>query len=308
MSNAARLRRIVLRIVFGILALLLVLAALVAAWVWYTIASHDTERLPERHGQVATQLFAREGTPQPLLVGFGGSEGGNAWAGDAWQKQRERFLSQGYAMLAVGYFGMPDTPERLDRISLDAVADAIDRAAADPRVDGGCIVLIGGSKGAELALSLASRDPDIRGVVALVPGDAVFAGLTDALTTSSWTWQGAPLSFLPVPLSATGHLIAGDLRAVFASSRATLPEHPDAAIPVEKINGPILFVSATQDEMWPSREMSDAMMQRLDRHGFTHAHEHLVMEGGHAEPLDHFPDIEAFLATHIGTDGRCGRR
>lgn len=119
-------------------------------------------------------------------------------------------------------------------------------------------MLIGGSKGAELALSLASREPKIRGVVVLVPGDGVFAGLTDALTTSSWTWRNEPLPFLPVPWNVTGDLIADNLRAVFAASRSALPEHPDAAIAVENINWPILFVSAKKDEMWPSREMSDA--------------------------------------------------
>lgn len=308
MNNAARFRRILVRTVIGIVALVLCLATLLAGWMWYVIASHDTETLPVRHGQVDSQLFARDGAPQPLLVGLGGSEGGNSWASDAWAPQRERFLSQGYAMLTLGYFGSPDTPERLDRISLDAVMDAIDRAAADPRIDGRCVVLLGGSKGAELALSLASREPEIRGVVALVPGDGVFAGLTDALTTSSWTWRNEPLPFLPVPWNVTGDLIVGNLRAVFAASRAALPEHPDAAIAVENINGPILFVSATKDEMWPSSEMSDAMMKRLDANAFAYPHQHLPIEGGHAAPLDHFDAVETFLAEHIGTDGRCGNR
>lgn len=306
MSNAARLRHILVRVLIGIVAVVLGLATLLAGWMWYVIASHDTETLPPRHGQVDTELFARDGARQPLLVGLGGSEGGSAWASDVWAPQRERFLDQGYAMLAVGYFGSKTTPDRLDRISLDAVQAAIDRAAADPRIDGNCVVLIGGSKGAELALSLASREPKIRGVVALVPGDAVFAGLTDALTTSSWTWQNEPLPFLPVPWNATGDLIAGNLRAVFEASRAALPEHPDTAIAVERINGPILFVSATKDEMWPSKEMSDAMMQRLDANTFVHPHQHLPVDGGHGAPLDHFDAVEAFLAENIGTDGRCG--
>jgi pimeloyl-ACP methyl ester carboxylesterase len=240
-----------------------------------------------------------------LLVGLGGSEGGNAWASEAWTAQRERFLAQGYALLAVGYFGLPETPAALDRISLDAIADAIDRAAADPRLDGRCIVLIGGSKGAELALSLAAREPRVRGVVALVPGDAVFAGLTAAMTTSSWTWHGEPLPFLPVPWSATPALIAGDLRRVFDLTRDALPALPEAAIPVEHINGPILFLSATQDELWPSRAMADAMMQRLDAIGFAHVHRHVAIEGGHTAPLDHFAEVERFLAENFGADEPC---
>ncbi|MGB6153213.1 MAG: hypothetical protein WBG48_14610 [Pricia sp.] len=41
-----------------------------------------------------------------MVVGFGGSEGGNAWANDRWSATRERFLAEGYAFLSVGYFGM----------------------------------------------------------------------------------------------------------------------------------------------------------------------------------------------------------
>ena len=76
-----------------------------------------------------------------------------------------------------------------------------------------------------------------------------------------------------------------------------------AAIPVERINGPILFVSAAQDRMWPSREMADEMMMRLKARGFAHTAEHLVVEGGHDEPLDEFPRMEAFLQENFA--GAC---
>ena len=65
-------------------------------------------------------------------------------------------------MLAIGYFAMDGTPARLDRIALEGVHDAIAHAAADPRIDGRCIAFIGGSKGGELALTLASHCPDIK--------------------------------------------------------------------------------------------------------------------------------------------------
>ena len=72
-----------------------------------------------------------------------------------------------------------------------------------------------------------------------------------------------------------------------------------AAIRVEKINGPVQFVSASRDEMWPSKEMADVMMLRLKVTGFRHPVEHLVVQGGHSEPLDEFPKMEAFLDTHF---------
>lgn len=278
-----------LAISLAVLATGVVLLIMLPGWMY------DTESLPERHGQVDTKLFLGKGASQPLLVGFGGSEGGNAWASDRWQAQRQRFLDQGYAFMAVGYFGMPGTPKHLDRIALDAIHRAIRRAGANPRIDGRCVVLLGGSKGAELALALASHYPDIRGVIGLVPGHAVFAGLTPALTTSSFSLGGKPLPFVPVPWSATPGLLAGDHRAAFDAMLTDRAAVDRAAIAVERINGPILLLSATRDEMWDSTRMSDAIVARLAQKRFAFPYRHIAVEGGHNEPLDRFADVEAFL-------------
>ena len=176
---------------------------------------------------------------------------------------------------------------------------AILQAAADPRVDGRCIAVIGGSRGAEAALLLASYFPDIDAVVALVPGSAVFAAGTQAMVTPGFSLHDQPLPFVPVPWSTTGDLLTGNLRGAFEKMMRDTGAMERAAIAVENINGQILFVSATRDEAWPSKEMSDAMMQRLQAHGFAHATEHIVVEGGHREPLDEFPRIEAFLDAHF---------
>jgi pimeloyl-ACP methyl ester carboxylesterase len=276
------------------------LVLLLGGWTWWRIASFDPTTPPARQGQVDARLFAHgDGAKHPLLVGLGGSEGGNAWATDPWKKQRERFLGQGYAMLALGYFGTPTTPERLDRISVDAVHDAILRAARDPRVDGRCIAVIGGSRGAELALLLASTYPDIHAVVAIVPGSAVFPALTPAMNTPGFSLHGKPLPFVPMTWRATPSLLTRDLRGAFEAMMRDRGAMARAAIPVEKIDGPVMFVSATQDEVWPSREMADAMMQRLHAHGFAHPALHFTVEGGHNEPLDEFPKMEAFLRSEF---------
>jgi len=281
------------------LGIVAALAVLLAAYLWWVVARFDTKTLPARHGQVDVELFARDGEKRPLIVGLGGSEGGNAWATRSWQKQRERFLDQGYAMLAVGYFGTPNSPEKLDRISLDGVHAAIAEAAQDPRVDGRCIAVVGGSRGAELALLLASHYPDIKAVVAIVPGSAVFPALTDAMTTPGFSLHDRPLPFVPMTWGATPDLLVGDLRGAFEKIMRDEAAMQRAAIPVENIDGPVQFVSAAQDETWPSKEMSDAMMQRLEKHGFRHPAEHLVVQGGHNEPLDEFPKMEAFLDTRF---------
>lgn len=256
--------------------------------------------LPEQHGQVSSELFVGPGSNQPLIVGLGGSEGGNPWASSHWQAQREKFLAQGYAFLAVGYFATKESPAQLDRIALEGVHRAVMAAIQNPHIDKQRIILLGGSKGAELALTLASYYKDYAGVVAIVPGSAVFPALTFSMNSSSFSYQDKELNFVPVPWSATPALFKRDLRTAFAKMMENTQAMAEAAIQVENIRGPILFLSATQDEMWPSTEMSEMMMHRLQDKQFRYATQHVAIEGGHSEPLKHFDIIESFLASQFG--------
>jgi dienelactone hydrolase len=280
---------------------LIAIVALVAGWTVWTIESVDVDVMPDNLGQVDARFFAGapSAAPKPLLVAFGGAEGGNLWASERWAAERQAFLDEGYAMLAVGYFGAPGLPEHLDRIALEGIHDAIRAASARSEVDGRCVALVGASKGGELALLLASRYPDIDAVAAIVPGKAVFVGHTPAFTTSSFSHHGEQVPFVPLPWSATGALIAGDKRRVFELMVADTEAMARAAIPVEAINGPVFLLSATRDEFWDSSGMSDAMIERLDAKGFAYPREHLAIEGGHTEPTRHLDAVRGFLARHF---------
>lgn len=280
---------------------MLAIVTLLFCYMLYVVNSFDTETLPINHGKVSAELFVGDGNHQPLIVGLGGSEGGNAWASEQWKSQRDKYLAQGYSFLAVGYFGMEGTPEKLDRIALEGIHDAIAKAAENVKVDGRCIAVIGGSKGGELALSLGSHYKDIKAVVGIVPAHAVFAGLTDALTTSSFTYQGKQLPFVPVPWSTTPALLSGDLRTAFEIMLEDEQGVQNAAIRVEDINGPVFLISGTKDEFWPSTEMSGLIVERLKERGFPHYYEHLAIDGGHMEPLNHFDKIDQFLARQFKT-------
>jgi dipeptidyl aminopeptidase/acylaminoacyl peptidase len=288
-----------------LVVLALVLIVLIAVWIGYVVASFDTTTLPARHGQVDVVLDAPDGAPRPLIVGLGGAEGGNGWQSRRWSNQRQRFLDQGYAFLSLGYFGTPTTPEKLDRIALDGVSRAIRDAQASPNVADECVILIGGSKGAELALTLASHDESIDAVVAMAPSDTVFPAHTDAMITSSWSLDGEPLPFAPMPWAATWDLVRGDIGAVMARILAQ-PEAAAARIPAERIQGPLLLVSSKGDEMWPATRMAERMTAALDAAHFAHAHEHLAVDGGHTAVVDHFDAVERFLAEHVMTLPQCG--
>jgi dienelactone hydrolase len=255
--------------------------------------------LPVNHGKVELRLYMGSGENQPLIVGLGGAEGGNAWDSDRWKETRDRFLDQGYAFLALGYFGAPGTPEQLDRISINGVHDAILEVSRNPKIDPNKIALIGGSKGAELALLLASHYPDLTCVVGIVPSHATFPALTFLASTSSWMQGEKEVPFVPMTWAAAPSAVKQDLRKAFEIMMEDQEAVKKAIIQVEKINGPILLLSATKDEMWPSSEMSDLVMERLKSNNFRHVYEHIKVEGGHREPLDHFDEIFNFLNRHF---------
>lgn len=68
-----------------------------------------------------------------------------------------------------------------------------------------------------------------------------------------------------------------------------------AEIEAEKINGPILIMSADKDEMIPATNMAEQLEDRLIRKNFAHKVEHVILKGKHTEPLHHFDKVYAFL-------------
>ncbi|HOY18715.1 MAG TPA: acyl-CoA thioester hydrolase/BAAT C-terminal domain-containing protein [Haliscomenobacter sp.] len=247
---------------------------------------------------VEFKLYLGQGKNQPLIVGLGGSEGGNAWASDYWKITRDQFLAKGYAFLALGYFGTNGTPQQLNKIAIDEVYVAIKLAAATKGVNPKKIAIVGGSRGGDLALLLGAHYPDISCVVALVPSHVAFPGNTNHLSTSAWTYQGQELSFVPVNEAAFPHLMKRDLRAAFTAMLQDSLAEEKALIMVEKIYGPIFLLSATQDEIAPTTPMCEKMMRRLKEQGFKHPYEHLAVEGGHAEPLKYFERVFEFLTKY----------
>ena len=248
---------------------------------------------------VDSRLYLGEGTKQPLIVGLGGSEGGNAWDSDYWKKTRDQFIAKGYAFLAIGYFGGKGTPDTLNKISINQVHDAILEASKNKKINKRKIAIIGGSRGGDLALLIGSYFKDIKCVVALVPSHVAFPGHTNHFTTSAWTFDDKELPFVPVNEEAVPFLMKHDLRGTFTAMLKDSIAEEKAVIKVEKINGPILLLSATKDDHIPGVEMCDKMITRLKANKFKYANKHIVIDGGHGEPLKHFDLIFKFLETNF---------
>lgn len=248
---------------------------------------------------VESVLYLGTGKKQPLIVGLGGSEGGNAWTSDYWKPTRDQFIAEGYAFLALGYFNADGTPDTLNRIAIDDVYAAIKTAGKHKQVNKRKIAIIGGSRGADLALLLGTHYKDIDCVVSIVGSNAVFPGHTKHFSTPCFTYRQQDLPFVPVNATAVPYIMARNLRGAFEAMMQDSAALALAAIPVEQLHGPVLFLSATQDEVCPSTPMANSMMNRLSSNHFPHHFEHHAIEGRHAAPLQHFDLIFSFLDTHF---------
>jgi dienelactone hydrolase len=166
---------------------------------------------------------------------------------------------------------------------------------SQPKVKAGGLGLMGGSKGGEAALLAASRNGDFRAVVALTPAAHMWEGHTlkffspDYKPVASWSLGGRPLPYIPFKVSPKEKEIyqRGELASFVPFFRDGLAQADPAtvektAIPVEKIRGPILLVSGTDDRIWPAEEFCAAIVARLKKAGFPFEVKHLSIEnGGH---------------------------
>jgi dienelactone hydrolase len=266
---------------------------LISIIIYYSL---HTPALSAQHGKFDCHLFLAEGNQQPLVVAFGGGSGGNDWERRYLKGKRDSLLANGFALLAIGYFKTENTPDALDRISLEALADTIFKVAKrNKQIDASKIILMGASKGGELVLNLASRDKRFAGVVALSTSHVSFPALTVGANTSSWLYNGKQVAYVPAPFKTIVPAIKGNLYEAFAIMLEDTLAVDKARIEVEKINGPILILSGNKDEQWPATKMSDEIIKRLKQQNFSFTYQHIVLNGAHNEPLNQFDTIIYFL-------------
>lgn len=212
----------------------------------------------------------------PLVMVLGGSEGGFLGSG----AMAKALSDEGFGALALAYFKAPGLPDTLEDIPLETFTRGLDFLGARAETRRRRVVILGVSKGAEAALLVASRDARACAVLAGVPSSVAWQGInmTDFRSRkASWTWGGEPVAFTPYDFSG---MARGGLRGMYDASLAKAPA--EAAIPVEKIGGPILLVSGGKDALWPSTPMAEAIIARLDGAKFRYAHAHLAYpDAGH---------------------------
>ena len=199
--------------------------------------------------------FASETNGRYGVIVLTGSGGGKA-------NDTARLIAEmGYDVLSLAYFdrtGSALVPETLEMIPLECF-DAPKKllmGRSNTRDDG--VVIYGLSKGAELALVLASHDSDYKAVIALAPSHVVWQGnpkdFSDLMSSpSSWRWKGQPLPFVPYVSNEEKESMGFTNRHAASLTNKVAVER--ALISVENIDAPILLLSGGMDAMWPASKM-----------------------------------------------------
>ena len=184
--------------------------------------------------------------PREAVLAIGGSGGGVGMAADA-----ALLASHGYPALALAYFHYPGRPNQLQDIPLEYFATAARRLATESGVRRGRVATLGYSRGTEPAMLVGAYFPElINGVVVYAPTSRDYAGFPNG--GAAWT-------------------------------RARRPIAAGSAIPVERLDGPILLLAGADDKVWPSAHYVEEVTDRLDAHHFGHPHQALVYpQAGHA--------------------------
>ena len=255
------------------------------------------KRYVTENGLRANFYHQVDGAQRRAILFLGGSEGGLLF-----EDLPQPLLELGHPVLCLAYFKLEGLPPSLESIPLEYFERAFDWLAAQPGIVPNEYAIIGGSKGGELALLLASRYSQVKAVVALVPSHVVWQGFPKSVLSrpsfqSAWSYAGKDLPFVPIPFSPA--LLWGVLtfrgRKAFEQALRNKQRVAQATIPVEKIGCPILLISGRQDTMWPSTPMCEEVVNRLAANRFPFPYQHVVFETGHS-----LPKAKAFWPTIIG--------
>lgn len=225
--------------------------------------------------------------PRKAVIILGGSEGGKHWSSNTAYVQQ--LLDDGYCVLILAYFHAPGLPDDLREIPLEYFEKTFEWLATQEQVITDEYAVFGHSRGGELALLLASRYPQIKTTIALAPSSVLFPssphGFFDLLSGqhSAWSYQGEPLPFVPWPISFQyiPSLVTLRQREMFEQALRNDGEVKSAVIPIEQAHGPVLCMSSSHDEIWPSPLMCDQIIHRLEDSGFSFYYEQISHDYSH---------------------------
>lgn len=254
------------------------------------------EEIGDDHEELTGDVVLPPGEgPHPGVLVLGGSSGGVPSG-----PRTALLASHGYAVLALAYFGVGNLPEHLVDIPMEYFETAVEWFTDHEAVRRDPLGVFGASRGSEPALWLAANRSEVRTAVALAPSHVLFEGIWLGKPSeydrpgAAWTYDGEDLPYVPIGFSPVdvlryaAHWVAGRPVAFDRHYRAGIEtadpgRRAAATIPVERIDGPVLVISGTEDRMWDASAHAEAIIARLEAADYSRRFEHIDCEGaGHA--------------------------
>jgi dienelactone hydrolase len=223
---------------------------------------------------------------------LGGSSGG---IGTDVTQQAIDLQSKGFSVLSPSYFRAPGQPASLELVPLETFDRALDWLRRRPEVDPNRIAVVGHSKGAEAALLVGVRHPELRAVVAAAPSSVVWDGIdwsNPINPDSSWTSDGNALISLPYALFRPWRPIGRG----YEDGLKNLDRHRDAEIQIEHAKAPVLLVCGEVDSLWPACDMSRRLRSRAAAEGGPRVTVLAYVRAGHSAFGPRLPDGDPHLS------------
>lgn len=267
------------------------------------IASGVQRREMREDGCVGTLFVPATPGPHPVVLVLNGSGGGIN------EPRGALYASRGYAALALGYFKTPGLSDYISNTPLEYFRRALDWIHRELQPAHGFIAVSGQSRGGELALLLGATYPDrLKAVIGYVPGAVVHSAQNAADPATgregpTWLLDGKPLphlwennrtaSWRPFDEGPPPHRHERAIRTALLDQEAV----ERARIRVEKIDGPVLLLSATDDGSWPSSDYSRIVVERLKQQEHAYPVDHFDFdEAGHAIVFPYVPTTQLVYA------------
>lgn len=262
-----------------------------------------TRREVREEGLVGTLYLPPGDGPFPAVMVLNGSGGGIN------EPRAALYASHGYAAFALGYFKGPGLPDYISNTPLEYFAKGMDWLRRTVRPAHDFVALSGQSRGGELVLLLGATFPEaVSAVIGYVPSALIHSAQNacdPAIGREGPTWllDGKPLphiwennrtaSWAPFDEGPPPHRHTNAMLSALDDAQAV----ERARIPVEKILGPVMLLSAEDDGSWPSSRYSRMVTERLAAHSHPHAVEHLDFENaGHAIVFPYVPTTQLVYA------------
>lgn len=267
------------------------------------MADGVTRREVRDEGLVGTLFLPPGPGPHPAVMVLNGSGGGIN------EPRAALYASHGFAALALGYFKAPGLSDYISNTRLEIFETGLQWMHRTLAPAHGFVAVSGQSRGGELVLLLGSMFPDlVSAVVAYVPGAVVHCAQNacdPALGREgpAWLYRGEPLvdvwqgnrtaSWAPWDSGPEPRRHANALLTALDDADAVAR----ARIPVEKIRGPVMCLSATDDGSWPSSLYSRMVTRRLAETEHPWPVQHLDFEGGgHSIVFPYVPTTQLVYA------------